>query len=258
MHNVAAVTIIQDDAFFLSLWLRHYESQIGRGNCYVISYGASQDQIDMALGCNITRLPVETTATGDRKPWKILRNFASALGFYHTHVIVGAVDELVLADPDSGGGLAHVLGNMAGGQVLTPLGLELIHRVDCEAEPIGDTLLGPRRHVRPAPGYSKPCVLSSPTSLSRGGRFGDNKVLKTPSELLLLRLRYCDRSHSDQPDSLFDGFANLDMQAGFDLDPLRRRMHQTWERRGNTEFWQFAQPDHGTQYRLPDRFLGLF
>lgn len=258
MQTVAALTIIRDDAFFLKAWLRHYGRQIGRGNCYVVSLGAPQEQIDMAEGCSILRLPGDGAGPVEATRWRILNQLVAALACYHTHVIVGEVDELVVADPAAADSLADLLGAMPGGQILTPLGFEVIHQVAREPDPVSDIILGPRRHVRPALRFTKPCIISTPTNLLRGGRFARYAELNTPDPLYLLRLRYCDRAGSGGRDKLFEGFSGLTMQDGFDVTGLRRDMHASWERRGSTGYWQFARPDHDTQYRLPDRFAGMF
>ena len=57
--------------------------------------------------------------------------------------------------------------------------------------------------------------------------------------------------------AVFEAFAALEMQDGFEMGPLRRQMHRTWKRRGETGYWEFERPNTNTQYRLPDRFTGL-
>jgi hypothetical protein len=259
MQTVAAVTIIRDNAFFLKAWLRHYSRQIGRENCYVISIGASQDQIDMAQGCSVVRLPEEEAAHLEEVRWRILSDFAMAMRRYYTHVIIGEVDELIVADPAGAPDLTSLLATMPGGQILTPLGLDLIHRAENETTVITDTILGPRRHVRPAPRHSRPCVISTSTQLMRHGQFAQNDTLNTPEPLYLLRLRFCDKAASPKvPDKVFKDFSTLDMKPEFEMAGIRRDMHTSWEPRGTTGFWQFARPDYGTQYLLPDRFSGMF
>lgn len=56
----------------------------------------------------------------------------------------------------------------------------------------------------------------------------------------------------------FDALDALPLTDGFDTGWLREAMHATWRPRGETGFWQFDRPDPAVQYRLPDRFAGLF
>lgn len=257
MKSVAALTILRDDAFSLRAWLRYYGAQVGLANCHVISAGMPPEIVDMAQGCSIVRLPPDTADVVARKRGRILNNYVAALLQYHAHVIVTDLDELVVVDPGEADGLRSYLDSMPGGQVLTPLGLELIHRVDCEFTPITDRILGPRRHVRPAPEFSRPCVLSTATSLSRNGQFARHKVLNTPAPLYLFKLRYCDKSVSSDA-KLFEEFAQMGMQDGFGMSPLRRQMHDSWQKRADSNYWNFEVRDYATQYLLPERFNGVF
>jgi hypothetical protein len=173
--------------------------------------------------------------------------------------------------------------------VLTPIGLEVIHHPTQEAEAIGDCILGPRRFVRPAPHYSKPCILSTGTKIARGGHFTQYEQLHVPEGLYLLHLKFCDFGEyvgamdrrnavtaalgddagkvsigrhwfSDargDDRALFAGFEALDLQDGFDLSPLRRHMERTWKPRGDTGFWQFDRPDLPIRFAMPERFFGM-
>jgi Glycosyl transferase family 2 len=290
MASVAVITMVRDDAFFLTAWLRHYGGMFGRENCYIINHGRGSQVAELAEGCNIVGIPGDPHKNFDMKRWRLLNNMVMALRCYYSHVIVGDVDELVVMDPESGTDLAGYLADAPERRVLTPLGLEVIHRVDIEAEQITDTILGPRRHVRPAPHYSKPCVVSAGTKIARGGHFTQYQKLHTPDHMYLLHLKFCDaQAYSEamnrrndvtaeiganfkdasigrhwfatergEDGAVFDAFAELEMQDGFEMGPLRRKMHRTWRARGDTGFWEFARPEYKTQYKLPERFSGVF
>jgi hypothetical protein len=286
MALAAALTMVRDDAFFLKAWLRHYGDQFGRENCYVVNHGRGEMVADLATGCNIIGIPGEHHKNFDMKRWRMLNNLVMGLRSYYDHVIVGDVDELVVVDPDAGVDLAEYLAAAPLNRVLTPLGFEVIHRIDLEPEPVTDTILGPRRHVRPAPHYSKPCIVSVGTKIARGGHFTQYEKLHTPDELYLLHLKFCDLpAYSEamnrrnavteaigsgvkdtaigrhwfaeargEDRAIFEAFYDLDMQEGFEVGPLRRKMHRSWKARGDTGFWQFDRPEYGTQFLLPKRF----
>jgi hypothetical protein len=200
------------------------------------------------------------------------------------------VDELVVMDPDSGQSLRDFLMTAPARRVQTPVGLEVIHRIDREFEPITDHVLGPRRHVRPAPHYSKPCVISVGTKIARGGHFTEHSKLLTPDHMYLFHLKFCDFDAycgaMDQRNAvteaigagikdtaigrhwfaeergddrkLFEAFADLELQDGFDFRGIRKQMHRSWGPRGETGFYEFKRPEFGTQYLLPERFNGVF
>lgn len=290
MQTVAAVTMVRDDAFFLRAWLRHYAGQFGRENCYIVNHGRGAEVARLAAGCNIIGIPGDPHKNFDVKRWGLLNNLVGGLRRYYRHVIVGDVDELVVVDPEAGVNLAGWLEQAADNRVYTPVGLEVIHRIDIESAPIGDEILGPRRHVRLAPHYSKPCIVSAPVKLSRGGHFAQYPRLHAPDELYLMHLKFCDFSAyaevMDQRNAVsrdlggtiketaigrhwfaeargedrvvFEGFADLAVQEGFDLAWLRRRMQRSFGPRGDTGYFAFKRPDYAHQYVLPERFTGIF
>ena len=56
---------------------------------------------------------------------------------------------------------------------------------------------------------------------------------------------------------MFEAFEHLDLQDGFDMEPLRRKMRRTFRARGKDGLYHFDRPDYATQYKLPDRFFGV-
>lgn len=289
MQTAAALTMVRDDAFFLRAWLRHYGDLLGRENCYVVNHGRGAEVADLAAGCNVIGIPGEAHRNFDMKRWRMLNNFVMGLRCYYDHVIVGDVDELVVLDPAVGTDFLSFLRAQPVGRVLTPLGLEVIHRTDLESAPITDRVLGARRHVRVAPHYSKPCIVSVGTKIARGGHFTQYDKLHTPEHLYLLHLKFCDAAaYSAAMDrrnamtaeigtgvrdaavgrhwfveargedrAVFDAFQALPIQEGFDMAPIRRRMQRSWKPRGETGYWEFDRPAQQAQYLLPDRFTGL-
>lgn len=289
MQTVAAVTMVRDDLFFLRAWLAHYGEMFGRQNCYIINHGYGTDVAELAAGCNIIGIPGDPHKNFDVKRWGMLNSLLGGLRKYYRHVIVGDVDELVVVDPNKGMNLLTYLAEMPDKRVLTPLGLEVIHRVEIEAEPVGDRIIGPRRFVRPAPHYSKPCIVSAPAKLSRGGHFSQYPKLHTPPELYLFHLKFCDfdqysgamdrrnavtktmgddikgtaigrhwfGAERGEDRAIFEAFADLPVEEGFELDFMRKRMQRSFKARGTTGFYEFKRPDYPVQYQLPERFIGV-
>ncbi|MGB7242287.1 MAG: glycosyltransferase family 2 protein [Sulfitobacter sp.] len=289
MQTVAAVTMVRDDLFFLKAWLRHYGGLFGRENCYIVNHGRGEAVAKLASGCNVIGIPGDPHKKFDIKRWGLLNNLTGGLRRYYRHVVVGDVDELVIVDPNAGQNLREYLETAKSGQVLTPLGLEVIHRVDREPEPITDNILGPRRHVRPAPHYSKPCIVSAPTKLARGGHYSQFPTLNAPDALYLMHLKYCDydaysevmdRRNATTQDvggdaktaamghhwfanargedrAVFEAFDAIKLGEGFDLSYIRRKMRRSWSPRGETGYYHFKMPNYATQYILPERFTGV-
>jgi len=288
--TVAVVTMVRDDLFFLSAWLRHYGDLFGRENCYIINHGRGTAVAELAAGCNIIGIPGEAHKNFDMKRWRLLNNMVAGLKAYYKHVIVGDVDELVVIDPAEGMNLLEYLENTPEKRVLTPLGLEVIHRIDIEPDLVSNAIIGPRRHVRIASHYSKPCIVSVGTKIARGGHFTQYDKLLTPECLYLFHLKFCDfPSYSEVMDrrnevtasvnvasykdasigkhwfaeargedrAVFDAFSDLPMIDGFDMRPYRKKMQRSFKPRGDTGFYQFDRPDYDGQYLLPERFNGV-
>lgn len=286
--KVAAVTMVRGDAFFLEKWLRHYGGELGRENCYVVSHGRGADVAALAEGCNIIGIPGEPHPNFDMKRWRLLNNIVQGLRSYYDHVIVGDVDELVVVDPSTGQGLFEWVSQQPIRKVLTPVGLEVIHRIDVEDQEVEDVVLGPRRFVRHAPHYSKPCVVSAGTKIARGGHFTQYGKLHTPPELYLFHLKFCDFAQytaamdrrneataqigvgvkeasvgrhwfaeaRGEDRALFESFARLDLTE-FDFDGVRAEMAETFRPRGDTGFYQFDRDEDDLIYEMPERFFGV-
>jgi hypothetical protein len=282
--------MVRDDAFFLKAWLRHYGEMFGRQNCYVVNHGYGEEVAELAKGCNIIGIPGDPHKNFDVKRWSLLNNLFGGLRRYYKHVIVGDVDELVVVDPDAGVNLLQWLEKAETDRIYTPVGLEVIHRIDLEDEPAEAQILGPRRHVRIAPHYSKPCIVSTPAKLSRGGHFAQYPKLHTPDDLYLMHLKFCDfgaytgamdrrnavsaevgvdykqasigrhwfAQARGEDREVFDAFAELPMQDGFDMRVVRRKMHRSFKARGDTGYFEFDRPNYKGQYVLPERFSGIF
>lgn len=294
MQVAAAITMVRDDLFFLARWLEHYGGLFGRENLYVVNHGRGAAVAEMAEGANIIGIPGEASVKFDIQRWRLLNNLVQGVRQYYNHVIVGDVDELVVLDPKSGRNLFEFLEAQPRNRLFTPLGLELVHLRARERETLdpmgGDKLLGARRHVRVAMLYSKPCVISRTTRLSRGGHYSETQELDTPEDLYLIHLKYCDfdeysrvmdqrnaltsatgaqvkettigghwfAGKRGEDEAVFQAFGDLRLVGGFDFAAHRRFMHRTWEARDGGPFWHFENRDFGTLYELPERFYGMF
>jgi len=290
MHStVAVVTMVRDDEFFLKKWVAYYGALFGRENLYVVNHGREEMVARVAEGCNLIGIPGEARKNFDTLRWRLLNNLVAGLRGYYRHVIVGDVDELVVQDPAQGGSLRDMLDDTRTGRVLTPLGLEVVHRTDLEQESIDDRVLGPRRFVQVSMTYSKPCILSANVRLSRGGHFAEYDKLNLPKGLFLFHLKYCDfelfRETLDRRNAVVDGtqadtpreamigrhwfpsarnddatfarFRAMPVDERFRMGEARRAMRQSWRPRSESGLWQFDRTEPDRLHVLPERFHGL-
>lgn len=288
--SVAVLTMVKDDLFFLRRWLDHYGTLFGRENLYVVNHGRGAAVAEMAAGCNVIGIPEGDTANFDMIRWRLLNGILNGLLPYHSHVIVGDVDELVVVDPNTGKNLREWLAEQPQGQVLTPLCLELVHDRHTETADVTDRILGPRRHFRTVLRYAKPSILSVGAKLSRGGHFCSFPQMIAPEPLYMFHLKYCDfdnysrtldarndvasqagpsalRAHMGRhwfkqfrgdDAEVFDRFSQIPLSEGFDFSELREKMAATFVPRARSGFYQFDFSDTPNRHLLPERFSGIF
>jgi Glycosyl transferase family 2 len=285
--NTAILTIVRDDAFLLRRFVQYYGGLFGRKNLYIISHGDEPQVREIAAGCNIFPVPAIETSKFTMLHWRTKNHLKNALRQWYRHVLVCDVDEFVVVDPDSGKNLRTWLDEAPGRTVYTAMGLEIVHLRDKEPDSIEDGILGPRRHVQVALHYAKPCIVSRPAKLGRGGHYSEYDKLNMPDFLYLFHMKYCDydlfvdtanrrNAFVEEQKSVGDGqvrtnpkwfaegrdddgtFAAFDQRPiapKFDLGHVRRRMHKTWKPRKDG-LWHFQRPDYEELYVLPERFAG--
>lgn len=288
--NIAMVTMVRDDDFFLERWIKYYGDMFGKGSLYVINHGDQESVRDIASGCNL--FPV---TEGDRLKftmlcWRTKNGLLKALRSWYDVVIVCDVDEFIVVDPDTGYDLRGWLEANPKKTVRTPLGMELIHYPEKEPDSIMEgPILGPRRFATVNLWYAKPCIVSRDIHLSRGGHYCTYKKLDMPDPLYLFHLKYCDfdlyvdtlnrrqevvakmdiQDHrkvvtnvqwfaKDRDDAAtFRKFTDRRLREDFDFSGLRAGLRKTYEPR-NHDLYHFKYPKTPDLFQVPERFHGIF
>ncbi len=234
-------------------------------------------------------IPGDAHKSFDAKRWRLLNGMLAGLRQYYTDVICGDVDELVVMDPNSGCDLRAFLAGQEGGRVLTPFGLEVVHLRAREPDPVDNLILGPRHHVQMAMHYAKPCIVSAPVKLARGGHYSEYQNLEMPEGLYLFHLKYCDFgqfsnaldrrnamvaeieikdpkkvmigthwfAESRQDDAVFAAFDAMAVSDEFDFAQERERMRNSWRARDDKGMWHFDRSEADRLHVLPKRFHGI-
>ncbi len=194
--NIAFVTMVRDDYFFLKLWVDCYARHVPRRHLFILLDGFDQTPPDFTAGCQIITLPRSAPGPGwDTRRWKMLADFnATLLGRFDV-VVLNDVDEIIVADPASGIPFLGALARAVEVGVITPFAVEVIHRQDICPEPIDPSrpILRQRPHVRVNTIYAKPCITSVPVRWSLGGHEADFAELHIDPALYLFHLRFVDR-----------------------------------------------------------------
>lgn len=287
-QGVAVVTICRDDKFLLERWISYYGSLFGRSSLYVISHGDTEMVRETAKGCNVFPVPDIETDKFTMLHWRTKNALLNGLRQWFEHVIVCDVDEFIVVDPASGLTLKTWLDTAPTRTVYTAFGLELVHLRSKEVEPVTSHIIGPRMYAQVALHYAKPCIISHPTHLGRGGHYAEYNKLNLPEFLYLFHMRYCDfdlyqttldrrnsfievqqavgdqdlqtnpkwfkENRKDQ--ATFDAFEQRPIAKDFDLNHIRADMHASWSPR-NDNLWHFQRPEYDEVYKLPARFAGV-
>ncbi|AAV95846.1 hypothetical protein SPO2598 [Ruegeria pomeroyi DSS-3] len=286
--NTAVVTICRDDAYFLTRFVQYYGGLFGRNNLYIISHGDEPLVRELAQGCNIFPVPAIETSQFTMLHWRTKNHLKNALRQWYKHVLVCDVDEFVVVDPATGMNLRTWLDDAPGRTVYTAMGLEIVHLRDREKDDIGGGILGPRRHAQVALHYAKPCIVSRPAKIGRGGHYAEYEKLNMPDFLYMFHMKYCDYglyvetlnrrnafiekqkevagdgtvrtnpkwfADGRDDDAVFSAFERRPVVESFDLSHVREIMYSTWEQRGDG-LWHFHRPEYDELYMLPVRFGG--
>jgi len=287
-HPVAVLTMVKDDYFFLEKWVSYYGDMFGRDALYVVSHGGDPEIDRIAEGCSIIRIPGTFDKSFDAKRWRLLGNTTNSLRNYYKFVICGDVDEYVVLDPKTKMTLPEFLVKRKPA-IITPIGLEVVHRRDIENENVASGILNTRHHCRYSTYFSKPCIIGKPVDLSRGGHYAKDPELLVFRNLYLFHMKYCDYDNfkdtlnkrtksvaelkikNDENSQLSahwfaedDGFgaeveklAMLPMMEDFNFSDKIRKMKRTWQQRDKFGLWHFKKDVGQNLYPIPERFGGI-
>ncbi|MCB2129405.1 MAG: glycosyltransferase family 2 protein [Rhodobacteraceae bacterium] len=292
--DVAAVTMLYRDHFFLERWVAHWERQIGRENLYILRHGEDPEIDRIAKGANVIHMPREDdNSRFDRRRWGALSSFASGLTLYYNWVICNDVDELVVLDPDAGGNIRDYLNSkFANGRpppALSPFAVEMVHTPASEPDPIraDAPILSVRRNFRLNSNYAKPCIIRGRTNFSIGGHGSNLQNVALDPSLYLFHLRFVDveistlrlnsrkslnesrlgamdetgraKNSWDTGTESFDLLSRLEPVAEtMDFPDFRKAMVEGRSQAPSTGNWFFKNMRSKDLYRLPDRFTTLF
>lgn len=284
--------MVRDEAVFLPRWIAHWRKTVPPEHMFILVDGLDQVAPAEAEGCQVIALPRRAPGPGwDVSRWRMLNAFANALLERFDVVVLNDVDELVVLDPAAGGTLAQALTEARELGVITPFAIEVIHRVDLEAEPLvaGEPVLGRRRYGRIHASYCKPCIVARPVRWSMGGHYSDFPTLNLSRKLFLFHLRAMDAEMlhrrqaarlslvSDAEGRVREGVAgggwardagNVDQflqsfqrsapeVTDFTFDWQRQRIARSWREEAGTGMWVHDRLHNRRSYAIPERFFGV-
>lgn len=155
-QSVAVVTMVHNEPDMLPVWLRHYASEVGAENCFVIDHG-SDDGSTSDIGCTVSRLV--RSLFDDNFRATVVSGYCAALLHMYDTVIYTDCDELIRADPDLAKTLTDFVSSRDMPAVGYVLGMDVLH---AEGEPplnYDTPILAQRRWARPSHALCKPLVI---------------------------------------------------------------------------------------------------
>ena len=275
--------MVSDDYYFLERWVGYYGGLFGKRSLHVVNHGGDPLIDKIASGCNVIHVNQPFDESFDAKRWRMLQKFAAGLLSYYDHVIVGDVDEFLVVDPETGMDLVDFMNKRKPVGVMTPVGLEVVHRTSVETDPIGDTIIGPRRYARYNSYFCKPCVAGRQIEISRGGHYSSDSKLRLFKKLYLFHMKFCDvelyqetfkrrknlvTSLEAKPKDtmvsanwykrkgMIDKLSDLPVKNQFDMSANIQEMEETWEKRGTSPYYHFRKKVEQELSPIPERFVG--
>ena len=160
--RVAAFTMIYEGYDLLHRWIRHYSTQLGAENLYVVSHGDDPRHREIASNSNVIGIPrLSDRKEGfNRTRHNALHGLMNFLNGYYDATIRVDADELVFVDPDMHSSIG-----------------ECLSKTDCDAWfALGMNLYrtreGPIDPDAPISKYAPRCVMSHHYSKAVAGRRG--------------------------------------------------------------------------------------
>lgn len=193
---IAFVTMVYNDAFFLDLWLRYHEKFVPRSDIHIICHGPQPEAERMAEGCNIVICERDpTNAQMDRDRFIFVSDYCTSLVPHYDRVIYNDVDEVIVLDPDHGDDpVKYIAGIDPAIRVISPLGLEIIHRVDLESDyDYSRPMFAQRRFVRMSGHYTKPNITNVGIIWRPDGHGASHDTLYLDDHLYTFHLKWFDQ-----------------------------------------------------------------
>lgn len=195
--SIAYVTMVYNDKFFLELWLGYYRKFTSSKNIYIVTHGPQPYVHDIAGDCNIVEIERDPRNPRlDQDRMSFLSTFCSELTEKHSRVVMNDVDEIIALDPDVAWDLDAYISNIPSSvKVISPLGLEVIHRFDIESDyDYSRKMFDQRQFVRMNGWYTKPNITSVPIVWGPDGHGCSYDTLYVDDNLYTFHLKWFDQN----------------------------------------------------------------
>ena len=163
--NIAAISMVRNDNFFVHKWIDYYGEHLGYKNLYLVIDGYDQPLPQKHELINIIQkehTPM-TRSRGDRYRARLVSNIAKSLFDDYDIVIAHDIDEYLVADPDCGKDIFAYLQKPVSASSLSALGLDVGQHAEKEG-PIDPSkpFLQQRSYAHVSARYTKAIVATRP------------------------------------------------------------------------------------------------
>lgn len=163
--NIAAISMVRNDNFFVHKWIDYYGKHLGYKNLYLVIDGYDQPLPEKHELINIIQkehTPM-TRPKGDRYRARLVSNIAKSLFDDYDIVIAHDIDEYLVADPDCGKDIFAYLQKPVSASSLSALGLDVGQHTEKEG-PIDPSkpFLQQRSYAHVSARYTKAIVATRP------------------------------------------------------------------------------------------------
>lgn len=158
--------MVFNEAVFLPIWLRHYGSNLGYENLFVIDDGSNDGSTDDKRIVHLIRKDRGELNEDDRA--KQISCFHEELLKYYDVVLYADADEIIVPDPASRQSLSEYI-SASGSDYINPVGLHVVHSTDKEKPlDMARPLFQQRSYAKFELGYCKPLISKIPMRWKAG------------------------------------------------------------------------------------------
>lgn len=187
--NVAVITYVYNESVNLPIWLKHYGSNFGAHNLYVVDR-ESTDGSTQDIG-DANRIRVPRSQFDEHRKTGLLTSLHRSLLHEFDTVIYTDCDEIIVPDPTLYSSLADYVARMSGDYV-SGVGLNIHHVISREPPlDLSQPVLNQRRYGCFVSAGCKMLISRTPINWLPGFHCSD-KPPRIDSDLFIMHLKYMD------------------------------------------------------------------
>ncbi|MBR4645436.1 MAG: glycosyltransferase family 2 protein [Bacteroidaceae bacterium] len=197
LKNIAVLTMVRNDDFFLRKWVEYYGRELGKENLYIYYDGEDQTIADFCQGTNAFISPKIgwQVVAAEKGRLRFLSEKAAELFTKGYDLVIGVdADEYIVVDPKAGVSLREFLSNQDIQVCLSPLGLDFGQKLDEEGNLSSEDLfLSQRHYAQIGTRYTKPSIIAQPCRWGSGFHRVKGHNFHIAQDLYLLHFGYADK-----------------------------------------------------------------